>query len=297
MKLIEQLKQAWLDDPEGHLNEITRFANGYVADVPGPWDEPSDPLDELLAILHRLDDIAHRRGRPSAGLASWDTPTEDFREILVEEGVTEAEIEAKIRSERRPAENEAKVLRALFVELCHALHGTGWTYTSGQQSHITTAMKGVPDSAQLAAALEGLKGENETKVATLPASNTRRGRASRDRAVELFEKWTSRGRLSCLLGEFLAWMGPASSRSLEVPAKPLEWRGAEAEKDTGREKALAEFILDYAQAVRIITGPSDRELPVKAICAAFGITDRRAVERIGRRARREKNQNKPSKSL
>ena len=54
MKLIEQLKQAWLDDPEGHLNEITRFANGYVADVPGPWDEPSDPLDELLKEAKKM---------------------------------------------------------------------------------------------------------------------------------------------------------------------------------------------------------------------------------------------------
>lgn len=294
MRLYEQMKPAWLSDPDAHLDKIRHFCAIYVTDEPSdPWDEPSDPWDELSAILHRISGLENRTGRPPFTTNSHYTPTEDFGPA--QEGLTDEEVAAIILKEREPIRREIAALRALFVELCSALRrATPWRITSGQRSRLTSTLHELEDQAQLAAALETLAAEAETKVPTLPRATWRRGRASAAQASALYQALVREGRISCPLDDFLAWLGPSSTGSPAVPAEPLKW----LESDEGKkEKQIASFIVDYARAVRIVAGPAERELPTKAICAAFGVTDPRRVERIGRRARREKNQNKPSKSL
>lgn len=292
MRLYEQMRPAWLSDPDAHLDEIRHFCAGYTGREPDQWDEPSDPWDELSAILHRLSDLENRTGRPPLFMNHY-TPTEDFGPA--QEGLTDEAVAAIILQEREPVRREMAGLRILFVELCATLRRTTpWRLTSGQRSRLTSTLHELEDQAQLAAALETLAAEAETKVPTLPRATWRRGRASAAQASALYEALVREGRISCPLDDFLAWLGPSSTGSPAVPAEPLKW----LESDEGKkEKQIASFIVDYARAVRTVAGPAERELPTKAICAAFGVTDPRRVERIGRRARREKNQNKPSKSL
>lgn len=298
MRLYEQMAPSWLEDPDAHLDEIRRFCTRHITEVPDQWDEPSDPWDELSAILHRLSDLENRTGRPPL-FVNHDSPTEDFGPAR--EGLTDEEVAAIVLKEREPVRREIAGLRILFVELCAALRRTSpWRLTSGQRSRLTCTIHELEDQAELARALGEISAAPEEKVSTLPTGTTIRGRASETRASELHEKLTQEGRVSCSLDEFLAWLGPCFTSRPIVPEKPLEWLESDERK---REKQIALFIVDYAHAVRAIqgtvAGSGKRELPTKAICAAFGITDRQQIERIGRRARRENNKrdsNKPSKT-
>ena len=292
MRLYEQMAPSWLEDPDAHLDEIRRFCTRHITEVPDQWDEPSNPWDELSAILHRLSDLENRTGRPPL-FVNHDSPTEDFGPAR--EGLTDEEVAAIVLKEREPVRREIAGLRILFVELCAALRRTSpWRLTSGQRSQLTATIHELENQEELTRAMLEILEAREAKVSMLPTATTVRGRASAAQASALYEALVSEGRISCPLDDFLAWLGPSSTGSPAVPAEPLKW----LESDEGKkEKQIASFIVDYARAVRTVAGPAERELPTKAICAAFGVTDPRRVERIGRRARREKNQNKPSKSL
>ena len=189
-------------------------------------------------------------------------------------------------------------LRILFVELCAALRRkTPWRLATGQRARLTATIHELENQEELTRAMLEILEAPEAKVSMLPTAITVRGRASETRASELREKLTQEGRVSCSLDEFLAWLGPCFTSRPIVPEKPLEWLESDERK---REKQIALFIVDYAHAVQgTVAGSGKRELPTKVICAAFGITDRQQIERIGRRARREnakRDSNKPSKT-
>ena len=295
MRLYEQMEPSWLEDPDAHLDEIRRFCAQHFARVPDPWDEPSDPWGELSAILHRLSDLENRTGRPSLFM-NHDSPTEDFGPA--QEGLTDEEVAAIVLKEREPVRREIVGLRILFVELCAVLRRkTPWRLATGQRARLTATIHELENQEELTRAMLEIL---EAKVSILPTATTVRGRASETRASELHEKLTQEGRVFCSLDEFLAWLGPCFTSRPIVPENPLEWLESDERK---REKQIALFIVDYAHAVRAIqgtvAGSGKRELPTKAICAAFGIADRQQIERIGRRARREnkkRDSNKPSKT-
>ena len=169
-------------------------------------------------------------------------------------------------AEKEDAEERGRVsgivcaLDAFAAAMCKALRAEGVTLTGGQISALKRA--GVPES--IGRHLYGLKHKPPAKI-------PERERLTEPEAAALYAELVRHGLIRGPLGAFLCRFGPTTGRGRMPPADVLEWAGNAAE--------FAYFALRYAEFTQRggFGPPYVRE---KALCNAFGISDRRRKNTI-----------------
>ena len=156
--------------------------------------------------------------------------------------------------------DNCRALDAVFIELCRALEGVGFTLTGGEISALKR--QGMPE--HLAAELDTLRRAINT---TIPAAQ----RLTADDAATLYYELTRQGLISGALATFGYYLAQLSTPKPKRPESGLKWNGTAAQ--------FAYFVQrfkSYTEAKLKTTIQS----PAKALCLAFGFDERQRLNVI-----------------
>ncbi len=258
MKLFERLL---------HLHQNPAKIAAYFAEYMrhDPEADRGRILIEFAAILRARAAFCADLEAIESDLIDRRSPWEDFDEGDAES--YRAEISAWHANYQKEGADEAlrirsrvRLLDTLFHKICRALDAEGLTLTGGQISAIKRS--GVPDI--LVNDLDAMKSELRP---SLPDAE----RLDEDRAKCLYNGLISQGLISGSYAAFYYHLGQDPMRRAQPPKEGLRWAGNIAE--------FAYFARCFASHTQseVKGSPLIRE---KALCHAFGISDRRRANSV-----------------